>query len=37
VVADPCEHDSEPLNIMKGELLLDHLRTYKILKLEPVT
>ena len=37
MVADPCEHDSESLEIIKGELLLDHLRTYKLLKVEPVT
>jgi len=37
VVAEPCEHDSEPLEIVKDELLLDRLRTYKLLKVEPVT
>jgi len=37
VVADPCELDSEPLKIIKGELLHGHLRTYKLLKVEPVT
>jgi hypothetical protein len=37
VVADPCENGSESLEIIKCELLLDHLRTYKLLKVEPVT
>jgi len=36
VVADPCECDSEPLEITKGELLLDRLGTYKLMKVEPV-
>ena len=37
MVSDPCEHDSEPLEFVTSGLLLDHLSTYKLLKVEPVT
>ena len=37
MIADSCENDSETLEFIKGGLLLDHLRTYKLLKVEPVT
>jgi len=37
VIADSCENDSETLEFITCGLLLDHLKTYKLLKLEPLT